>query len=59
MIRLIFALTLLAPSPTQESPYKVPDLIHAAYQAGIEDATYRTDDIGLVRLTLKDIEEAI
>lgn len=55
---LLFALFLLIPSPTQGSHISIPDAIKAAYEQGYEDAAYR-DDIGLVKLSLKDVEEKL
>lgn len=59
---LITALVLL-PSATQSHVYSYPQYLKAAiltaYDQGREDYMYEVDDIGLVRLSLDDVERTI
>lgn len=58
MKHIIFITALLLPSHTGAGTDWLP-LLESAYQVGYEDALYAQDDIGLVRLTLKDVEGMI
>jgi hypothetical protein len=59
MTRILFALILLSPTPTQSSAVNIPDAIRAAYEMGKQDAMFEADDIGLVRLTINDINQLL
>ena len=56
MTRLLFLIILLSPTPTHSNQVSIPEAIKAAYEMGKKDAF---DDIGLKRLTIKDVEELI
>lgn len=57
---LYTALILLAyPSETQSSSFNPALAVRIAYEQGLRDARFTADDIGLVRLTVNDIEELL
>lgn len=59
LIAVLFIGVFLTPSELQRRNIDIPSAILTAYEYGYADAMYAHDDVGLVRITLEDIEEMI
>ena len=60
-IALIITCVYVSPagSVQPEPDVRLEEAVKLAYEIGREDVVYETDDIGLVRLRMKDVEELI